>query len=200
MSQHDDYDDPSAALRFSFAVDDSGSESGFDALRTFAPGSSEAESGFDSLREYAQEQTEDSETDADAIRAQTSEGHEDEDAGELFTVTNPPRTVAVSALLDGRFERVHLAAQAATMTGSQLAEEILVLANLARQKALAGQHTLLMESPDVDEFMDESEAARDEDIAVGRDFLENDMGLISPERADAAQAEVFATRYGENQD
>jgi len=81
------------------------------------------------------------------------------------------------------------------MSGSQLAEEILVLADLARQKALAGQHTFLLENPDLSEFTGETEATREEDIAAGRDFLENEIGLVSPQQAVAAQAEVFATRY-----
>jgi hypothetical protein len=222
MPQHDDHDDPAAhddsgvgsafdALRGyepSVARDDSGAGSAFDALREYEPSVARDDSGagsaFDALREYETAEPEDTGTELGAIRSQTQASEEkeedEEDAGQLFTVTNPPRTVAVSALLDGRFERVHLSPEATNMSASQLADEILVLADLARQKGLAGQHTFLLESPDVSEFMGETGATGEDDSAVARDFLENDMGLVSPEHAEAAQAEVFATRYGHDHD
>jgi len=110
----------------------------------------------------------------------------DEDAVPLLTVTNPPGSVSVSVLRDGGIDRVGLSANATRMTESQLADEILVIAQLARQKGQAAQHTFLL---------DALRQAGETDTAALRDLLEDGMNLSSPERAEATQAQVFANRY-----
>lgn len=168
----DDHGDESDALDFSAAYDTSGEDSAVDALHAFTP-----------------DETDDAGADLAAINAQS--GDEDKEDGadvssQLFTVTNPPGTVSVTALMDGRILHVDLSAQVANMSESDLADEILVIADLARQKGLAGQHTFLF---------DTMNGLGANDNAAIRDLLENGLALSSPEQASEAQAEVFATRY-----
>jgi hypothetical protein len=106
----------------------------------------------------------------------------------MFTVTNPPGTVSVSSLMDGRIQQIDLAPSVTTMTESQLAEEIRVIADLARRKGLAGQYTLMA-------TMLYSEAHHNG--AEVRAVLEQGLELPSPQQADEAQADVFASRYSE---
>ncbi len=177
MPQHlpgDDHDDL-AAMDFSVADDDRGEKSAADMLGKYVPA-----------------QPENTGTAMDAMRSQTQatgeeEEKEDEDAVELFTVTNPPRTVRVSALMDGRIQQIDLSAKLTSISESDLADEILVLADLARQKGLAGLHTYLLES--------ESELGLDGTGALP-DFVKTaGLDLPTAEQVAAAQAEVFATRY-----
>ncbi|CQD17314.1 ESX-1 secretion-associated protein EspH [Mycobacterium lentiflavum] len=112
---------------------------------------------------------------------------EQEFAKTLATVTNPPETVSVTAMMDGRIYQVELSADAARMTEPGLAEEILVIADLARRQALSIQHKLMFESFHL--------LGADDDDALA-EMLENSvMELSSPQQAAQAQAEVFATRY-----
>jgi hypothetical protein len=199
MSQHDEHDDPSAldfsahpsgshhddhdesgALDFS-AADDSGDES--DAVAA--------------LYDYAHSEPEQIDTELQAIAAATEAAEEeDEDDGvQLFTVTNPPETVSVSALIDGRTDRVKLSATATKLTEAELAEEIIVLAELARKKGLAGQHAYLTENASQIEGLDALNELGIDSNQVLRDFMEAGMQLPTPEQADAAQTEVFAARY-----
>ncbi|BBZ46758.1 hypothetical protein [Mycobacterium parmense] len=153
------------------------------------------ESAVDALDEYVPAQPAD-ESELDAIHAQAgASAPEEEDEGEAvqtFTVANPADTVSVSALIDGRTQRVELSAKVTSMTEHELAEEILVLADLARQKGLAGQHDYVLENEILAGTMRQMGLDRNE---VLRDFMENGIGLPTPEQAEAAQAEVFATRY-----
>jgi hypothetical protein len=167
----DNSSDESAALDFSVADDNSGEESAVDALEAYAPA-----------------EPEDTGHELDAIQSVTEATEEEDEEGAvpLFTVTNPPETVSVSALIDGSTERIELSAKVASMTESELADEIVVLADLARQKGLAGQHAVLFEGM--------SEMGADDTAAV-RDLLENGLDLSSPEQFAAAEAKVFATRY-----
>jgi len=103
----------------------------------------------------------------------------------MFTITNPPRTVAVTAYLDGRVERVQLFAGAIEFTEAELADEILVVADLAKQDARSAQHELAFESM----------REQGHDAADVRDFLTRNLDLPSPEDTRAARAQVFATRY-----
>lgn len=108
------------------------------------------------------------------------------DAAEpVFTVTNPPGTVTVSAFFDGRVHRIELSPQATEAAEDQLAAEIVVIAGLATQRARAAQFSYMLEG-----MQDHGH-----DTADTRDFLNRSVGLPSPEDADAAQARVFATRY-----
>ncbi|MBV8786726.1 MAG: DUF2694 domain-containing protein [Mycobacterium sp.] len=175
------------------ADDDDTAES--DALDFSAADDGDEESGVDALYEYGAAEPEDAETELEAIHLATEavqEEAEDEDGLQFFTVTNPPETVSVTALMDGRTQRVELAPTATSLSEVELAEEILVLADLARQKGLAGQHTFLLESEAVSESMHQIGV---EDNEILRGLIDNVMHLPTPEQADAAQAEVFATRY-----
>jgi hypothetical protein len=103
----------------------------------------------------------------------------------LFTVTNPAGSVTVSVEIDGRIQRVALSPDVTKMTEAQLSDEIMVIARLARQQALAGQHALLVECM--------HELGHDR---VGtRGFLSRGLGLPSPEDVNTEKAQVFATRY-----
>jgi hypothetical protein len=106
-----------------------------------------------------------------------------------FTITNPPRTVAVTAHLDGRIERVTLFAGATGLTETELAEEVVVVAELATQDARSAQYASALDGM--------RELGHDE--VSTRDFLTRNLDLPSPQDALAARAQVFATRYqGEN--
>ncbi|MGE7002991.1 hypothetical protein ACQKHK_12765, partial [Staphylococcus capitis] len=65
----------------------------------------------------------------------SEDGVEQEHSSPLYTVTNPARTVSVTVCLDGRVDHVELAANVTDMTERELADEITVIADLARQKA-----------------------------------------------------------------
>ena len=103
----------------------------------------------------------------------------------VYTVTNPPGSVAVSAYMDGRVQDVALSPRAASLTESALAEEIVVIAGLATQDARAAQYAFMLEGMN----------KQGHDSVAMRDFLERDLQLPSPERATAARAAVFAERY-----
>ncbi|WP_166907069.1 YbaB/EbfC family DNA-binding protein [Mycobacterium sp. DL440] len=108
----------------------------------------------------------------------------------FFTVTNPPGTVSVSALASGQPAHVDLSPRVADMTECQLADEILVIARLAAQQALAGQNLILSSAL--------------EQLGVDRtsirNHLEHDAGLPSPEVVLAEKAQIFATRYRDDGD
>lgn len=169
----DDDRDDLAALDFS--VDDGGEDSTFDAfdgyVRTQESDDDEALGSFE------------------AYMAGTAD-EDREPSPPLFTVTNPPGTVSVSAYLDGRVHHIDLTANAAKMTEPQLAEEILLIAGLARQKARSAQYAFMLDG------------MRDlgHDNVATRDFLSRDLGLPSPEEATAETAQLFATRYSGDHD
>lgn len=107
----------------------------------------------------------------------------------IFTVTNPPGTVSVSAYLDGRVERIRLRGKS-DAAEAQLADEILLIADLARQKARSAQHAAMLEEM----------LALGHDTASTRDFLARELHLPSPEEATAAEARCFAVRYAGEHD
>ncbi len=195
MPKYDEHDDL-AALDFSAVESDSEAVEESDALDFSSPDDNDEESDVDALHDYAPSEPEDTDTDLAAIESQTDATQEaeadGEEAAQMFTVTNPPETVSVSALMDGRTQRVELSPKVTSMTESELADEILVIADLARQKGLAAQHSYLLEDASLSETMREMGMDGNE---VVRDFMENGIGLTTPEQAAAAQAEVFATRY-----
>lgn len=196
MPQYDDHDDL-AALDFAAVKPDSGAVDESDALDFSAPDDDTGDgSAVDALHDFAPAEPEDADSDLAAIDSQTDATQVAEEDGEetppMFTVTNPPETVSVSALMDGRTQRVELSPKVTGMTEAELADEILVIADLARQKGLAAQHSYLLEDDSLSETMREMGIDGSE---VVRDFMENGIGLTTPEQAAAAQAEVFATRY-----
>lgn len=102
-----------------------------------------------------------------------------------YTVANPPQTVTVTALMDGRIQRVRLAPGATKMTEVELAEEVLVIADLARQDGRSAQY----------EVMYSGLRELGHDRAEAKDFLSHSLDLPSPEDAAATRAHIFATRY-----
>jgi ESX secretion-associated protein EspD/H len=102
------------------------------------------------------------------------------------TVTNPSGTVSATVLIDGGLRRVDLAPRvAADMTESELAEEILLIARLARENALAGQHLLISATLQ----------RLGHDPLSTRSILTYQLGLPSVETALAEKTQAFATRY-----
>lgn len=153
-------------------------------------GGSAGESSLDALDEYAPPASPDSEdagTGLDALHGLTEQ--EEEPDLELFTVTNPQGSVSVTAMMGGIVHRITLTDKAASMSESSLAEEIFVIADLARQKARAAQHTFMVEN------MSELTEDGPEENALLREFVGMTLNLPTPEEAAAAEAEVFATRY-----
>lgn len=153
----------------------------------FSGGSAAEESSLDALGEYAPPQTEDTGADLDALHGLTEK--EDEPDLALFTVTNPQGSVSVTTMMDGRVHQVTVTDKASRMSESGLAEEIFVIADLARQKARAAQHTFMVEN------MSEMTGESDEQNALLHEFVNMTLNLPTPEEAAAAEAEVFATRY-----
>ena len=191
MTHSNDDHDNLAALDFSSAEATPADSQAYD-MDFGTNDDHDPESGLADLDEYAPAEIADVVTVEDIIDSQTGDADEqdDDDApGPMFTVTNPPGTVSVSSLMDGRIQQIDLAPSVTTMTESQLAEEIRVIADLARRKGLAGQYTLMA-------TMLYSEAHHNG--AEVRAVLEQGLELPSPQQADEAQADVFASRYSEH--
>ena len=131
------------------------------------------ESDLDALDGYAQETTDD-----DGVPVP------------VFTVTNPPGTVTVTAFLDGRVKQVDLSPKATDMTEADLADEIVVIARLATQDARSAQYAYTLEG---------MRQQGHDDVAT-RDFLARDLDLPTPEAAKAARAQLFSTRYAGGHD
>ncbi len=119
--------------------------------------------------------------------ADTTDAAAEEFAKTAATVTNPPETVSVTATMDGRIYRVDLLPGASGMSESELAEEILAIADLARQQALSIQHEMVVESFRV--------LGVDDDRVVAEMIESGLTELPSPQQASKAQADVFAARY-----
>lgn len=103
----------------------------------------------------------------------------------LVTVSNPQATVSTTALLNGRVVEVELTHAVTGWSEVQLADEIVVLATLARKQALAAQHSFTAA------FMQQL----GHDPAATRGLLERELGLPSPDDVLAEKARIFATRY-----
>lgn len=103
----------------------------------------------------------------------------------LVTVSNPAATVSTTVLLNGRVVRVDLAQAVSGWSEAQLAEEIVLIATLARKQALAAQHSFTAA------FMRQL----GHDPAATRGLLERELGLPSPSDVLAEKARIFAMRY-----
>ncbi|VBA61878.1 secretion protein EspD [Mycobacterium attenuatum] len=106
-----------------------------------------------------------------------------------FIVTNPERTISVSALMDGRVDDIQLSTRVASMSETRLASEILMIADLARQKAQAAQYTFIFDRM---AQLADGDGLR---AAQLRESVSTLWNLPTPEQAAAAEAEAFATRY-----
>ncbi|OBK13728.1 DUF2694 domain-containing protein [Mycobacterium asiaticum] len=146
-------------------------------------------SSLDALGEYAPptESAEADGTELDALDGLTDQEEEPDLA--MFTVTNPAGSVSVTALMDGRVQRVEVTDKASSMSESGLAEEIFVIADLARQKGRAAQHTFMVEN------MGEMTGGNDQQNALLHEFVGATLNLPTPEEAAAYQEQVFASRY-----
>jgi hypothetical protein len=152
----------------------------------FSGGGAE-ESSLDALDDYAPPVPEDTGTDLDALHGLTEEEEEPDLA--LFTVTNPQGSVSVTTMMGGVVQQITVTDKASSMSESGLAEEIFVIADLARQKARAAQHTFMVEN------MSEMTGDSEQENALLHEFVGMSLNLPTPEEAAAAEAEVFATRY-----
>lgn len=203
---HDDDRDDLSALDFSVSGDDGTDDHGgaeSDALDFSVADDPDADSAVDALSEYGFPPSDEAESGLDAIHSATeftadARDTEAEDGAPLFTVTNPGGTVSVSAMVDGSVKQVELSPRVTAISEAELAEEILLLADLARQKGLAGQYAFIMdvvaESEDTPGF-----GADDVKGLAGFLTMEDGLNLPTPAKADAAQAEVFAARYAADQ-
>lgn len=137
------------------------------------------------LGEYTSEIDTDEPELPSALESVADNAADNDPAMPMFTVANPSATVTVTTLMDGRVHRIDLSPNATTLTETTLAEEIVVIAGLATQDARSAQFT----------FMLEGMREQGHDTVGTRDFLNRDMDLPTPEQAQAARAELFATRY-----
>ena len=167
----DDHDDLAAALDFS------------------APAAESSVSVFDGFGDSTVDDSTTSDL-LDALDPLPYEATADEPSVPLFTVTNPPGTVTVTTFMDGRVNRIDLSPKATTMTETNLADEIVVIARLATQDARSAQYS----------FMLEGMREQGHDDFATHDFVTRDLDLPSPDQAQAARAQVFATRYASNHD
>jgi hypothetical protein len=151
------------------AAEDGGYDDGhdtFDALDFFAPTEPDTDDVDDTLRE------------------------EEESGTPLFTVANPAGTITVTTFLNGSVHRVELAPTVTDMTERQLADEVLLIADLARQKAQSVLHA----------FLTQSMGRYGHDSAALSAGLTRGLGMPTPEQAAEAASRVFATRYAGEQD
>ncbi|MCV7259626.1 hypothetical protein AWC26_18530 [Mycobacterium shimoidei] len=130
------------------------------------------------------------EPDADLFGESTGVPESEDLSPPSFTVTNPPGTVAVTAAIDGSVQHVDLAPSVAKMTERELAEEIRVIADLARMKALSVVHAFLVEGV----------RGCGQDASAMSASLTRGLGVPTPEQAAEATARVFADRYGSDAD
>ena len=147
------------------------------ALDFFAPATESGSSDLDALGDYGVVDH--------SVRVDDGQQEDVGSPASSFAVTNPPGTVTVSTLADGRVDRVELSPKATAMTETELADEIVVIARLATQDARAAQYALMLESM--------REHGHDEYST--RDFLTRDLDLPSPDDAIADRAHIFTTRY-----
>lgn len=146
------------------------------------------ESSLDALDEFAPPPaTQDADPGLEALEGLTDQEEEPDLA--LFTVTNPQGSVSVTALMDGRVHTITVTDKASSMSETALAEEIFVIADLARQKARAAQHTFMVEN------MSEMTGESEQQNALLHEFVGMTLNLPTPEEAAAREAEVFASRY-----
>lgn len=98
----------------------------------------------------------------------------------VFSVSNLDRSVTVSAYLNGQIQRVDLTPHVVSMTETELAKEIVAVADVARDKARAAQYelvsTLLL--------------VQGQDSSSIGELLEQRMHLPTPRAAAAAEARL----------
>ena len=184
----DDVDDADDLAALAFYAPEQSDASELDALAEYAP--SHAEDDPDDIGDpdhldHADHVDVTEDPDDGFFGADDAAPPSDEPAVPVFTVTNPPGTVTVTTFMDGRVHRIDLSPKVTTLTETQLAEEIVVIARLATADARAAQFSFMLEGMN----------QQGHDEVATRDFLARDLDLPSPEQATAMRAEVFAHRY-----
>ena len=106
-----------------------------------------------------------------------------------FTVANPSRTLSATVGLGGQPLCIDMT-DVSRLDEAQLGEEIVALATLAREKALAAQHEVTVALM----------SNRGQDRVAASALLQHAIGLPTYEAASAHAAEVFATRCRPNDD
>lgn len=144
---------------------------------------------FDALPPYEDFVAEESADDLDAI-SPPDESDDDVPMIPTYTVTNPPGTVSVTALMDGSIHRIVLSPNLVDISEAELEDEIMVLANLARMQGRAAQRSFILDNM--------KEADRGNEIVL--EMLGEHLKLPTAEEAIAAEAELFARRYAHDHD
>lgn len=103
----------------------------------------------------------------------------------LVTATSPSRSVTATGFMDGRVFQVLLSSQVTRMTESELADEIVTTCTLTSMQAEAAQHYLLATLM----------RALGQDPASTRSFLEQAIGLPTPETVISEKARMLADHY-----
>jgi len=141
--------------------------------------------------DFSVAENEPAESDLDALGGYAKETAEEAELPvPVFTVSNPPGTVTVTAFVDGRVKQVDLSPKVTDMTEADLADEIVVIAQLAAQDARSAQYAYMLEG---------MRQQGHDDVAT-RDFLARDLDLPTPDEAKAARAQLFSTRYAGGHD
>ena len=141
--------------------------------------------------DFSVAENEPAESDLDALGGYAKETAEEAELPvPVFTVSNPPGTVTVTAFLDGRVKQVDLSPKVTEMTEADLADEIVVIAGLATADARSAQYAYMLEG---------MRRQGHDDVAT-RDFLARDLDLPTPDEAKAARAQLFSTRYAGDHD
>ena len=107
----------------------------------------------------------------------------------LISASNPTGTVNVQAYLNGLTHRVELAPGTATMSETQLAEEICVIADVAAKKATSALYFVMAEVLTAQGIPRET----------AETFLQNNMPYATPPQARAAEV-ALAARYASGQE
>jgi len=102
----------------------------------------------------------------------------------LFSASDAAETVTVTAMMNGSIHEVRLSPRVIDMTEVELAREILAVARVAAAKGRAGQYELIAGLLDM----------QGQDPTSARELLEEGLGLPTPARAAAAEAEL-TTRH-----
>lgn len=116
-------------------------------------------------------------------------GADREGRGVFFTVSTPSGALAATARLGGRVERVEVK-DVSRLDESGLAEEIIGLASLARDRARAAQHEVTVELM----------GRRGQDRVNVSALLEHSVGLPTDEATSERLARAFSERYGSDDD
>ncbi|KUI23634.1 hypothetical protein [Mycobacterium sp. GA-2829] len=123
----------------------------------------------------------------DALDAFNPTGTDDSDdpAQDLaFVAANPSGTITVTALLGGECQRIDLTPAVRALTKTELAAEIVAVAQVAAQRAGAGAY----------ELFSTMFRAQGQDRASVDDLLRHRLRLPTPDEAGASAAEL-AARY-----